>query len=66
LGSTPASLRVVLLDLTHRAIYPGADGVELGQGQQIIEARLGAEIEDAFGVIGSGFIDPAASTGRFA
>ena len=37
-----------------------------GSVKQVVEARLGAEVEDAFGVVGGGFIDPAAASGTAA
>ena len=63
LGQHAGELRVVLLDLAHRGVDLGADVGHLGQGQQVVEARLGGEVEDAFGVVGGGFIDAAAAPG---
>ena len=66
LGQHTGELWVELLYVAHRRVDLGADVGHLGQRQQIIEARLGAQIQNAFGVIGNGFIDSAASTGKFA
>jgi hypothetical protein len=46
--------------------FGGADVGHLGQGQHVVEARLGGEVEDAFGVVSGGFIDPAAAPRRCA
>ena len=54
----------MLLDLAHRGVDLGADVGGLGQGQQVIEARLGREVEDAFGVVGGGFVHAAAAPRR--
>ncbi len=59
LGQYAGELRVELLDLAHRGVDLGADVGHLGQREQVVEACLGAEIEDAFGVIGGRFIEPA-------
>jgi hypothetical protein len=63
LGQHTGKLRVELLDLAHGGIDLGADVSHLRQGQQVVEARLGGEVEDAFGVVGGRFIDPAAAPG---
>ena len=54
----------MLLDVAHRRVDLGADVGRLGQRQQVVEARLGREVEDALGVVGGGFIDAAAAPGR--
>ena len=54
----------MLLDLAHGRVDLGADVGRLGQGQQVVEARLGREVEDALGVVGGGFVHPAAAPGR--
>ena len=61
LGQHAGKPRVVLLDLAHRRVDLGADVLALGQGQQVVEARLGREVEDAFCVVGGGLIQPAAA-----
>jgi hypothetical protein len=58
-----SALRVVLFDLAHRGVDLGADVGGLRQRQQVVEARIGGEVEDAFGVVSDGFIDPAAAPG---
>ena len=65
-GQHAGELRVVLLDLAHRGVDFGADVGDLGQRQQKVKARLGREVEDAFGVIGGGFIDARSTAGRCA
>ena len=66
LGQHTGERRVVLLDLAHGGVDPGADVGHLGQCQQVVKARLGGEIEDAFGVVGGGLVDAAATSGKFA
>ena len=53
----------MLLDLAHRRVDLGADVLRLGQGQQVVEARLGREVEDALGVIGGRLVDPTTAPG---
>ena len=54
----------MLLDVAHGVVDLRADVGGLGQLQQVVEARLGAQVEDAVGVVGGGFIHSAAATGR--
>ena len=61
LGQDTGELRVVLLDVAHGGIDLGADVGDFGQHQQVIEAGLGGEVEDAFSVVGGGVINPAAA-----
>lgn len=63
LGQDAGELRVVLLDVAHGGIDLRADVLGFGAVEQVIEPRLGGQIEDALGVVGGGFIDAAASTG---
>jgi len=48
----------VLLDVAHGGIDLRADVLGFGAGEQVIEPRLGGQIQDALGVLGSGFIQP--------
>ena len=66
LGQHAGELRVVLFDVTHRGIDLGANVGRFGQCQQIVEARLGAKVEDALRMVGGGFLDPIASPRRHA
>jgi hypothetical protein len=59
LGQHARKLRVVLFDLTHRGVDFGPDVGHFGQREQEVKARLGREVEDAFGVISSGLLNPA-------
>ncbi|GEM_PF-3408482 len=53
----------MLLDLAHRTVDFRADVPALGQGWQVVEARLGREPKDVLGVVGGGIVDPATATG---
>ena len=57
LGQDAGELRVVLLDVAHGGIDLRADVLGFGTVEQVIEPRLGGQIEDAFGVVSGGFID---------
>ena len=56
----------MLLDVAHRRVDPGPDVGRLGKGEQIVEARLGAQVQDAVGVVRGGFIDPTSPPGTAA
>jgi hypothetical protein len=61
LGQNAGELRVVLLDVAHGGIDLCADVLGFRAVEQIIEPRLGRQVEDALGVIGGGFIQPRAA-----
>ena len=69
LGQHAGELRVVAFDLAHGGVDLAADVGCFGQGQQVVEARLGGEVEHVVGVVGGGFVHPAAAArggaGRF-
>ena len=64
LGQDAGELRVVLLDVAHGGVDLGADVRGFGQVEQVVEARLGGQVEDALGVVGGGFVHPRAAAGR--
>lgn len=66
LGQDAGQLRIVFLDLAHGRVDLRSDVGRLGQGQQVLEPRLGGEVKDVFGVVGGRFIDAAAPAGRCA
>jgi len=51
LGQDAGELRVVLLDVAHGGIDLGADVLGFGEVEEVIEPRLGRQVEDAFGVV---------------
>jgi hypothetical protein len=57
-------LRVVLLDVAHGVVDLRADVPGFGAVEQVIEPRLGGQVEDALGVIRGGFIHAAAAPGH--
>jgi hypothetical protein len=60
-------LRVVLLDVAHRLVYVFADVGTLGAREEILEAGVGREVEDACGVVGRGVVRAWCGTaGRYA
>lgn len=58
-------LRIVLLDLAHSGVDLGADVLGLGQTEQIVVARLGRQVNDAFGLVRVRFVQRGATAQRY-
>ena len=65
-GQHASQRGVVLLNIAHGSVDLGANVGRLGQGEQVIKPRLGAEIEHALGLVSRRVIHPAATAGRAA
>lgn len=63
IGQEAGELWVVFLDVAHGGINFRADVLGFGEVEQVIEPRLCGQIQDALGVIRSGFIHAAAAMG---
>src|SRR3546814_9521127 len=63
LGQHALERLVVLLDLAHRLVDPGADVGGFGQGQQVLVARVRRQVQAVVGVVGGRVVDAAAATG---
>jgi hypothetical protein len=48
----------------HRGVDLAADVLGLGPVQQIVEARIGRQVEDTLGMVGGGLVDSAAAPRR--
>src|SRR3546814_10271655 len=57
LGQHALERLVVLLDLAHRLVDPGADVGGFGQGQQVLVARVRRQVQAVVGVVGGRVVD---------
>ena len=62
MGRTPASCGLCFSMSRIASLTALPDVRPFGQREQVIEPRVGREVEDAFGVIGGGVVDARATT----
>jgi hypothetical protein len=63
LGQHAGELRIVFLDVPHGGVDLTADVFGLGPVQQVVEACLGGQVEDALGVVGGWLVHATATSG---